>query len=204
LFSLLRSENLYDDALIIVTSDHGESFGEYHNNGRVWIEWHSRIPYESQIRVPLIIKFPDALSLEPRRIKEDVSVLDIAPTILALLDLESNADMRGHNLLEYFDETSRTTSPLLLSESPYGKSVRGTGGKYIRRGDGQEEFYNLTDDPDETRNLAPLRPEKMKELKGRYDEITSEQRQTTISIQELEKLASPAVREQLKTLGYIE
>ena len=78
LFQTLKRLNIYDNSMIIITSDHGESFG---NHG---IMTHGFSLYEEEIRVPLIIKYP---SSKPYTgiIEDPVSLVDVLPTILSTL-----------------------------------------------------------------------------------------------------------------------
>src|SRR5690625_4313855 len=75
-----RSEvvNLADNAVIIVTSDHGDMLGE---KGL----WYKMSPYERSSRVPLIIDGPDHL-VPQGRFAHPVSLIDLLPTLLALSD----------------------------------------------------------------------------------------------------------------------
>src|SRR5260221_200642 len=73
----LRGAEIYDSALIAVTSDHGESLGEHGENT------HGVFLYDSTIRVPLLIKFPQA-EFARQRVSSRVSLVDIAPTLLSV------------------------------------------------------------------------------------------------------------------------
>lgn len=88
-FRILKEEKLYDNSIIIVTSDHGESFGEHG-------EFFHAIPYRNQLHVPLIVKAP---GLSPRRISESVYGIDILPTILGLLSLKPKSNVEGQSLV---------------------------------------------------------------------------------------------------------
>jgi arylsulfatase A-like enzyme len=79
IFAALKELGRYDNALIVVTADHGESFGEHGTLG------HGGFPYDDQVHVPLIVKYPG----NSRRgvVDEPVSLIDVAPTILAQLGL---------------------------------------------------------------------------------------------------------------------
>lgn len=73
---VLKRHDLWDRTLLIVTSDHGEEFGEH--GGAI----HSRTCYGEVTRVPLIVRIPGE---SPQRIQARVALLDIAPTLLELL-----------------------------------------------------------------------------------------------------------------------
>lgn len=91
LIKRLKELNLYDDALIIFMADHGESFGEHDYYG------HGRMLYNSGLHVPLIVKFPGNVN-DHTVIERNVSLLDIAPTILNHLGIPVPEDMEGEDL----------------------------------------------------------------------------------------------------------
>ena len=94
LFQGLRDRNLWHDAIVVVTSDHGENLGE-HN-----LFFHHGSLYETTTHVPLIIKPSDSTQEEKdMTITSLVETVDIAPTLLELTGLPSWNKMRGQSLL---------------------------------------------------------------------------------------------------------
>ena len=91
LIKRMKELNLYDDSLIIFMADHGESFGEHDYYG------HGRMLYNSGLHVPLIVKFPGNVN-DQTVIERNVSLLDIAPTILNHLGIPVPEDMEGEDL----------------------------------------------------------------------------------------------------------
>jgi len=91
LIKRIKELNLYDDSLIIFMADHGESFGEHDYYG------HGRRLYNSGLHVPLIVKLPGNIN-DHTVIERNVSILDIAPTILTQLEIPVPEDMVGDNL----------------------------------------------------------------------------------------------------------
>jgi arylsulfatase A-like enzyme len=79
-------------ALVIVAADHGEEFGEH--GGR----YHGTTLYEEQVRVPLAFATLDGVGLVPHHVGAPVGLIDVAPTILALIGIVPSAKMRGHDL----------------------------------------------------------------------------------------------------------
>lgn len=77
----LRDRELYDDALVIVTSDHGEAFWEHGEQG------HNTTLYREMLRVPLVVKFPRSWAREPEVIERTVSPMDLHPSLCEWLDL---------------------------------------------------------------------------------------------------------------------
>ncbi|HAC81675.1 MAG: sulfatase [Candidatus Binatia bacterium] len=79
LLEKLKSLGLEENTLIIITSDHGEEFGDHGHIG------HSQTPFESVMRIPLLIRAPG--KIEPgRKVRSVVSLVDVLPTVLDLLD----------------------------------------------------------------------------------------------------------------------
>jgi len=81
LIKLLKTEGLYDQTMIIITSDHGEEIFDHGG----WQHGHSL--YQEITRVPLIVKFPSS-RFGGTRIKENVRLIDVVPTILDELNIE--------------------------------------------------------------------------------------------------------------------
>ncbi|HEY2742998.1 MAG TPA: sulfatase [Polyangia bacterium] len=79
-------------ALVILAADHGEEFGEH--GGR----YHGTTLYEEQVHVPLVFVTLDKSALPPHHVAVPVGLVDVAPTILALIGIPASAKMRGHDL----------------------------------------------------------------------------------------------------------
>ena len=88
----LKAKGLYEDAIVIFTSDHGQEFYEYGFFG------HNSAFSRAQTQVPMIIKFPKQA---PRVISQLTSHVDIAPTLLNYIGVSTPAEQfsNGHNLL---------------------------------------------------------------------------------------------------------
>ena len=92
LLALLRRLGRYDSSIVVLTSDHGEAFGE---RGRVG--WHGDSLYDEQIAVPLVVRMPGG-RLAGRTLEAQVRLIDLAPSLLSLLEpcralaVQRNAD----------------------------------------------------------------------------------------------------------------
>jgi len=91
-FDELRTRGLYERALIIVTSDHGESLGERGLIGHGGL-------YLEQLRVPLIVKFPSAWGVRPAALDTPVELVDLLPTLFTLCGIATPSDLDGSSLL---------------------------------------------------------------------------------------------------------
>jgi hypothetical protein len=103
LLAHLRENGWYDDSLIMVFADHGESFGE-HNHVH-----HHYLVYPWLVNVPLFWRTPDTL---PGRVDAPVHLMDVAPSVLHFLGLPPPPGARGRSLLAGSSEKTR----LLFSE----------------------------------------------------------------------------------------
>jgi arylsulfatase A-like enzyme len=199
LFRRLREMNLYDDALLIVEADHGESLGDRNRLGHI-----DGSVYQDQIHVPLIVKYPR--QREGSRSDRLVSDVDLLPTVLDVLGSPCPADLQGQSLRSEADRQGvfsyAIANPFLVPLSPRFKGTRRaifSGSlKFISWTSGPSELYDLAADPDERRNLySPLRPETT-ELSQRLDRwARSAPRQGPKPA-----VVDKSTIERLKTLGY--
>ena len=90
-FHYLKKLKIYDETIIILTSDHGDEIFEHNSLS------HYASLYDELLRVPLLIKYPDLLN-EPKLINNLVELIDIAPTIIDLLDFPPEKDFKGISL----------------------------------------------------------------------------------------------------------
>jgi arylsulfatase A-like enzyme len=154
LFTKLKDLGLYDNSVIIVTSDHGQSFGEKQLVG------HCSSVYQEQVRVPLIIKYPGPPKTEVRN--DLVSHVDLLPTILDLLGDKIPPSLPGRSLrapttLPETVLSESFPSDVLVSLHPRFRRVERAAFsgpfKLILASNGKREFYDLSADPHEQHNL---------------------------------------------------
>ena len=86
----LKAKKMWDDTIVVLTSDHGEEFGDHYP---IWYSGHGQSQYQEQLRVPLLVHGggPASGAGRMRRVRENVQTVDIAPTLLALALGESHA-----------------------------------------------------------------------------------------------------------------
>jgi arylsulfatase A-like enzyme len=153
----LRARDLYDRSLIVFTSDHGESLGERRYIG------HVRSLHDELLRVPLVIKPPTGSpQLERLRARETdlIAHIDVAPTILDLLDLPALSGQRGQSLLGGSQRPfviSQTYLPASIGEEVMAidlLSIRDRARKLVYYVDEDRyEFFDLERDAGELTNV---------------------------------------------------
>jgi arylsulfatase A-like enzyme len=164
LFGELRRRSLLENTIVVVTSDHGEQFGEH------GLFLHGNSLYEPLLHVPLMISYPPRVP-GGQRVAARVSLRDLPETILDLIGLHDRKVFPGNSLARYW--SGRLTSgghaaDPVLSEVRYAdwdkdwyptakgdmQSLMDDRYHYIRNGDGREELYALDDDPPEQHDLS--------------------------------------------------
>ena len=198
----LRKQNLFDRALIVFTSDHGEGLGDHRESA------HGYFIYESTIHVPLIIRWPAGTASLPARVNAPVSLIDVGPTILHFLGLPRPPEFEGQSALRQLESDRAAARQEVYCESEYGywhfgvsrlRSLRAGNYKYIDAP--KPELYNLADDPGETVNLysrqAPMAMALRHSLHSLRSRITA---QTPAPPQQA---PYPEVIERLRSLGYV-
>ena len=141
-FGELKRLGLYDDAVIVITSDHGEHLGDHQLYGKYTF-------LESSARVPIILRLPAAHGIYNRRVDAPALTADIAPTLLELAGLQPDARMDGRSLLDL--------PPQRLIFGETRDAVFATDGslKYIYYfAGGVEQLFDPQSDPDDRHNLA--------------------------------------------------
>ena len=163
----LRERGVLDQALVVVTSDHGETFWEHpycFNHG-----WDT---YQATLHVVGMIRLPAALH-GGARLRGPVSNIDLLPTMLGLLGFDVPPGVEGHALaLDPPAEPAADRVRFAQATKPWGEVERGARwtnllkARSVRRGSyklvqtpfaGTEELYDLTSDPAEQHDLLAER-----------------------------------------------
>ena len=167
-------DSLGDDisnTIIIITADHGDEFGEHGKFG------HGRV-YETLLHVPLIIAGPGIKG--GTLVKQQVSLIDLAPTVTDLIGIDNAPNFQGESLLPVIRGEREVINGTISTSIWLGQRLliayRVPDWKYIRTegldaGDVvlAEEVYDLRNDPGETNNLHGVDIEEVKrfELEAR-------------------------------------
>ena len=170
---------LWDNTIIVFTSDHGDMMGSHRLLGK-------NVMFEESVRVPLLIRLPGQKT--SRKISNPVSLIDLVPTLLDLLGQNIPGHLQGKSLKPVLEDTGNTSDDVFvqwtgvnyivtqdLSEEPIpdylakittreeamaalGDVVRSIvthdGWKFNWSQRGEHELYNLNEDPGETTNLV--------------------------------------------------
>jgi arylsulfatase A-like enzyme len=202
LVSTLEDWGLRDRLVVAVTADHGEGHGEHaihYNHIGLW---------EEMTRVPLVVWAPGRVA---PAVRDDLaSGLDVAPTILRLMQLDVPAAMEGHDLLagapprrDVVVETLLDFQVALVDGD--WKLVRTLRDYYATtkfyREAGAVELYDLAHDPGERSNLAAAEPERAVAMGARLD---AWQAAHAVRADAPAPAVAPADRERLRALGYVE
>ena len=161
----LQALDLYDNTIIIFTSDHGEEFGEHG-----WVGWHSHTLYDELLLVPLIVKLPRSAHAG-ESVDVQVRSIDIAPTILDLLGIDIPETFEGDSLLSLVDAWTPVSRPAVsLQDSKLADhaSLRTERWKLY---DGR--LYDLAADPGETRDVADDNRETVEQLQLLLNQLTA-------------------------------
>ncbi len=166
LVEALRSGGLYEEALIIVTSDHGECLGERgllgHTPGGL---------HEPLLWIPLLVKYPRSRAVAAARVGNFVQLVDLAPTILQEAAIEIPGAFRGDPLdrvghpsvAEFYPPAAFRLRKGLAWER---QTALYDGGRFklVLKNRGDAALYDLEADPSESDDLAAVMPDRTAEM----------------------------------------
>jgi len=165
----LRDEELLDDRIVVVTSDHGEELFDHGG-------WdHGFNLYEHQLHVPLMIRLPEG-RLGGSRVAGPVRLVDLMPTLLGLGGGDLPSGMVGHDLLpvaECVDEDRPNRYAFSTSVKNRPSTYAISDGRFKLISDfatHQLRLYDLAADPGEHNDLADKKPEILEHLNVRLEE----------------------------------
>jgi arylsulfatase A-like enzyme len=177
----LDSRGVLDNTIVVITSDHGELFGEH----GLW-EHHNSL-YKPVIHVPLIVWYPKSVP-QDLRIETPISNTFIPAMLLDMLGEPQQTIFPGPSLAQlWLDPTSAASFPDPIAEmaestwvNPNHLSIKGdmvtvlsSDWQYIEHEFNGMELYNLNDDPQQENNLATKNPTVLDELKNYYLNLLS-------------------------------
>ncbi|MFQ5590207.1 MAG: sulfatase [Phycisphaerae bacterium] len=207
LLDTLRTQGVYAEALIIVTSDHGESLGEHGQIGHGGL-------YLNQLRVPMIIKVPASWKIAPGVIDKPVDLLDVMPTVFDACHIPIPHGVDGRSLLPLMHD-GEWKRRFLIAQTTHqeGRAARSSSaeraivvpGAWLLIHDARNastELFDLHSDP---RGLVDVSDAKSDAIRSLMDALTSLDPGPSageFTIPAGDQLSDEA-RRQLETLGYI-
>ena len=213
LFDELKKRGIYDKSLIILTSDHGETMHEH----RTYFS-HGATVYDSEVHTPLIVRFPGQAHAG-ERVSRIVSNVDVAPTILHLLNLPTTPRMEGVSFAKVVDGKLPERAPVFSEATkPWWDSkfhdesewvnqkkfqcVRSETFKYVARDpDNIYGLYDLTADRDEQNNLIDSANQQQASVLADFKKRLADWRKEANPIPAFED-KSPETQKLLRSLGY--
>jgi choline-sulfatase len=196
----LRSLGAYDDTLLVITADHGESLGEHGETS------HGFFVYQSTQHIPLIVHAPHGR--KGGRPDGRVSLVDLVPTVLDLTGLKTPSSVEGVSLRSDLEggrsQDARRTlycESLHASQfecSPLNGIVEGAW-KYVRSP--RQELFDLANDPGEKSNLIDSKPQIAQRLRDRLEEMLP--KMEAAAPKRGPAAADPDAVSRLQSLGYI-
>lgn len=200
LIRFLKEKGLYQNTLIVLSGDHGESLGEHGE------KTHGFFIYNSTLHVPLILHLPRQAGAL-KSVPDLVNLADLMPTILASLKLDIPTQVQGRSLAPLLAPRNPVKASALYAETFLPRlhfnwselrSVETESYHFIDAP--KPELYDLTKDPGETRNLYPQKKGVSEEMRRQLAGLI----QKYGASQELAQKTGldPALMERLKSLGY--
>ena len=203
----LKSLRIYDDALIILTSDHGEEFWEHGS------AFHGHSLHDELLRVPLLLKLPGGNGTHRTSISEPVSNVRLVPTILDLSGIEFDPGrFSGGSLQRLWAGTEDLSPAPIFSDHnmlrDQQEAILLDNWKYIRHPDSRlDELYHLLEDPHERMNLLlreAERGEQMRTLLDQHRAASAKLRERLgLHVRPSDGLQQDMER-RLRSLGYVE
>jgi len=204
MFNSLKQTGLWDNSIIIITSDHGEAFGEHKYFG------HGFKGHTEEIMIPIFIKIPFTVQSKIEYDKT-IQIIDIAPTLLALAGIKIPRSFQGDNVLS---RNNKFGSRNILSETPREglklfQSLIIDNYKYIAERTlndlkiNSEELYDINVDPGEHRIIQKQDTELYDKFREQLEKLSESLKAGEKSDAQSAVIDAQTVRT-LKNLGYIE
>ena len=156
----LKKRGDFENSLILFTADHGEMMGDHHH-------WRKTYAYEGSARIPMIVRWPESMGLKVERgqnIRELVELRDVLPTFLEMAGVPIPEDMEGESMLRLIHGEKANWRKILdlehsllyWDENNWTALTDGRF-KYIYFAtNGDQQLFDLDNDPGELNNLAEI------------------------------------------------
>src|SRR5213593_4862711 len=201
----LKKNDLYNDSLIVLLADHGESLGEHGER------YHGFFIYDSTLRIPMVFKLPGT-EVRGKRLPGPLRTIDVLPTTLQILGLSAKvraSEVQGTGAYTAFLGKSSLAEAASYAElflpfyhfewSPLLSMRRGRY-KFIEAP--RPELYDTESDPGEIQNLFAKESAMAGQLKEQLRRATAQYAPRTAA-DSAPKEVDPATLEKLQSLGYL-
>jgi choline-sulfatase len=205
LLDALRKHGIYDETLIAVMADHGESLGAHGEST------HGVFLYDETLHVPLLIKLP-LNHWAGRRVETRAGLVDVAPTILAAAGFSPPPEMQGQSLLAMAKAAANPNPSASMEDRPayaetdyphraFGWSALRAlrSGKYLYIQAPDRELYNQATDAVAGHNLAPGAQAVADTLASQLNDFRKQTSQTLVGLAK----PDPEHLQKLQALGYV-
>src|SRR5271169_5281006 len=213
LLRFLKEKGIYQNTVIVLCGDHGESLGEHGEKTNGFFI------YNATMHVPLIIRLPEQLPGQlpektvARTLADPVSLVDIMPTVLEAIGLQVPSQVQGRSLLrEIRRDPSAPDAPANRERTLYGETFlprihfnwselrASENTRYHFIDAPRPELYDLAKDPGEVHNLFAEKKAVAEEMRSK---LVGMIRDYSAGKELAEKTGlDPALMERLKSLGY--
>lgn len=211
IIDVLKSNDIFDDTLVIILSDHGESMFEH----GIYFDHHGL--YDESVRIPLVVHPPEGDNDE---FDEFVQITDIAPTVADYAGLDE-LDTNGRSLKPLLEKNEEFDRPSVMAEEAHTQRRRMIRTKeekliYLLEGDTiceycdvqhapSEELYELVNDPNEVENTIETNSNRASELRTTAEDAARSYREHSVETErdtDVEYEDEEEVLDRLEALGY--
>ena len=160
LLDTLMETGQLENTIVVYTSDHGDML---HSRGQL----KKQRPWDESLRVPFLVRCPEAMEVKPRREPAPINTPDIMPTLLNLAGVAVPDSCEGEDFSTVIrgERTLADSAALITCPSPFGQWPRSRGGRefrgvrtrrytYTRTLEGPWELFDNEEDPFQQRNLV--------------------------------------------------
>lgn len=211
LLKTLEETGLADNTIVVYTSDHGDML---HTRGAM----KKQQPWDESLRVPFLLRWPEKLNNQPRKISMPLDTPDIMPTLLGLSDVEIPEEVEGidrSGVILGTEEPDDDHAALMTCPAPFGQWNREKGGReyrgvrttrytYCRDLNGPWLLYDNQTDPFQMDNLVdqPAHAALQEKLDGQLNALLEKTADEFLPAPELIKRSGYVINARSETVDY--
>lgn len=196
----LEQAGLDDATLVILVSDHGEEFMD-HERTR-----HNSL-FDEVLRVPLILRLPKSIAVEPARVRALVRLIDVLPTVLEAVGLPIPEHLSGRSLLALAAGREEAPRHVFAHWREFDAQALRVGRWKLIRNRSGSHLFDVASGPRERRALELVEPQLRQRLVVDLDQLVQASRTFGDAISRGDPQQTPmdaATIERLRALGYVD